>query len=112
MVSDVDFAWAAGFFDGEGCTSVLTAKRDRHSYLRMSVSQKDREVLDKFHSIVGCGKVYTAKTRPIHSWDCYTETECESVLELLWPYLGSKKKQQANEARNTVYRRRNTVESN
>ena len=102
MASDVELAWAAGFFDGEGSTSVLSTKRDKYTYLRMSVSQKNPQLLEKFLSIVGCGKIYKSNQRPIHSWDCYIEKDCESVLALLWPFLGEQKKHQADKARNKV----------
>lgn len=98
MVSDVDRAWAAGFFDGEGSTSVLSTKRDKYSYLRMSVSQKTPQLLEKFQSIVGRGKIYKSHTRTIYNWNCYVREDCEAVLALLWPYLGQVKKDQADAA--------------
>lgn len=94
-------AWAGGLFCGEGSTSVLKAKRDKYAYLRMSVSQKDRKVLDIFQSIVGAGKVYANK-REMHSWDCYRQDEVYKVLDMLWPYLSEEKQAQANKARERV----------
>ena len=104
--ADLDRAWAAGFFDGEGCTSILSVQRDRNKYLRMSVSQKTPELLEKFQRIVGCGKIYAAKKREIHNWNCYVETDCDHVLETLWPYLGDVKKAQALEVISTVRKHR------
>jgi hypothetical protein len=95
VASDVDIAWAAGLFDGEGSTSVLKAQRDRYAYVRMNVPQKHREVLDKFLSIVNVGKIYKAKTRDIHSLDIYKQEDVELTLNLLWPYLSEIKKKQA-----------------
>ncbi len=93
----LDLAWAAGFFEGEGTTSVLKAQRDKYAYLRMSVSQKDPELLYKFQNIFKVGKVYKNK-RGVHSWDCYRQSEVFVVLEALLPYFGSQKTKQANEA--------------
>lgn len=89
--------WAAGFFDGEGTTSVLKAQRDKYAYLRMSVSQKDPTLLYKFQDIFKCGRVYRNK-RGIHSWDCYKKENVVSVLSSLWPYISDQKKAQAQKA--------------
>jgi hypothetical protein len=102
VVSDTDIAWAAGLFDGEGSTSVLKAQRDKYSYIRMSIAQKHPEVLEKFLSIVGVGKIYKANTRNIYSWDCYKQIDVPSVLNMLWPYLSIIKKEQAIKAQDTV----------
>jgi len=89
--------WAAGFFDGEGTTSVLKAQRDRYAYLRMSVSQKDPTLLHKFQDIFKCGKVYHNK-RGVSSWDCYKKEEVLFVLDSLWPFISEQKKAQAQKA--------------
>lgn len=95
MASNEELAWCAGFFDGEGSTSILKAQRDQYAYIRMSISQKYPELLEKFKGIVGAGSIYKAKKREIYSWDCYKQDEVLRVLELLWPYLGETKKNQA-----------------
>lgn len=95
MVSSTDIAWAAGFFDGEGTTSILKTQRDKYSYIRMGLSQKLHECLDRFYTIVQLGKIYKSNTRDIRSWNCYKQGEVEQVLNLLWPYLSEVKKQQA-----------------
>lgn len=102
MASDVDLAWAAGFFDGEGSTSILKAQRDKYAYIRMSVSQKYPELLEKFKFIVGHGKIYKSNTREIYSWNCYKQNEVNLVLDTLWPFLSEMKKQQANTAKQGV----------
>ena len=98
---ELELAWAAGLFDGEGSTSVLKTQRDRYTYLRMSVSQKDRRVLDRFTKAVGVGKVYFNK-RGMHSWDCFRQDQVYNVLDLLWPYLSDAKKEQATAAKSRV----------
>lgn len=104
MASDTDIAWAAGLFDGEGSTSVLKAQRDKYAYIRMSVSQKDRRVLDKFQSIIGVGRIYKANKRPIHSLDIYKQEDVENTLNLLWPHISELKKEQAIKACTRIYR--------
>ena len=110
VASDTELAWCAGFFDGEGSTSVLKTNRDKYLYLRMSVSQKDPELLYKFQSVVGYGKVYHNK-RGTSSWDCYKREEVEAVLTSLWVYLSPQKKRQAVDARCKVDSHRYNIDN-
>jgi len=102
VVCNTDIAWAAGFFDGEGTTSILKTQRDKYSYIRMGLSQKLHECLDRFYSIVQVGKIYTSNTRDIRSWNCYKYDDVVDVLNLLWPYLSEIKKQQALQSLNKI----------
>ena len=95
MECNLELAWAAGFFDGEGSTSLLKAQRDKYSYIRMSVSQKNPDCLHRFKNAVGKGKIYKSNTRDVHSWDCYKHDEVLEVLNKLWPFLSEQKKEQA-----------------
>lgn len=100
---EVDLAWCAGLFDGEGSTSVLKTQRDKYSYIRLSLSQKDRRVLDKFKTIMSFGKIYKATKREIHSYDVYKQEEVIEVLNKMWPYLSEIKKLQAIKAYDRVF---------
>ncbi len=90
----VELAWAAGFFDGEGCSH-----RTGDGYLVVSISQCHREVLDKFRLAVGVGKVRgpyaprREKWSPIWHYRAYG-AEASLVLAAIWPYLGSVKRAQ------------------
>lgn len=95
---EFELAWCAGFFDGEGTTSILKAQRDRYSYIRMGISQKHPELLERFQTAVGFGKIYKSKTRNIYSWNCYKQDDVNQVLNKLWIYLGTHKKEQALKA--------------
>src|SRR4051812_21758080 len=57
-------AWAAGFYDGEGCTG-LHQKRSglnrRGAQISCGVNQKYRDILEKFQAIIGgAGHIYLA----------------------------------------------------
>lgn len=91
---EFEAAWAAGLFDGEGTTSVLAAKRDKWEYPRMSMAQKNPEVLERFQKVVG-GKIYKSNTREIYNWNMYREEDVITALNILWPFLSSQKKEQA-----------------
>ena len=102
-MKDTEIAWAAGFFDGEGTTSILKAQRDRYSYIRMQVTQKNKETLDRFQAAMcGKGKIYKSNTRDIHSWNVYKKEEVLFCMKSLWPFLSNQKREQAIIALNRV----------
>ena len=84
-----ELAWAAGFFDGEGSTSILKAQRDKYSYIRISISQKYPECLERFQRAIGFGKIYKANKRNIYSWDCYKQSDVQIAFSKIEPYLSS-----------------------
>lgn len=91
---EVEAPWCAGFFDGEGTTSVLAAQRDKWKYPRMSVAQKNPETLYRFQETLG-GKIYKSNTREIYNWNLYKYSDVEQALNKMWPFLSEQKKEQA-----------------
>jgi len=90
---DTELAWAAGFFDGEGCVSVSRTLATAEPVIQLSVSQVQREPLDRFAAAVGVGKVYgpyTKKSKP-RAKPCYqwsiTGSDADAVFERLRPHL-------------------------
>lgn len=106
--SEIELAWAAGFFDGEGSTyfQIRTQQKGRqrqYGYLAAAVHQTHREVLDRFQEAVGLGIVYGPYKQKKAQWNDFWRyiahgDEADAVLKLLWPYLGSVKRDQALEA--------------
>lgn len=112
-MSSESWAWAAGFFDGEGHISCRdrTGRGHLEKYrsprtLTVAISQHHREVLEKFQVIVGCGTIYElTKTRPArskltgqyqsYSWRTGKRGDALKVVEGMWPWLGSIKRLQA-----------------
>lgn len=101
MSTETEEAWAAGLFDGEGSTCIAGRIRtDGHRpSLRMTLSQKNTgpELLERFFSAVGYwGKVKERPDRPgVWTWSC-TGEPCKKVLKVLWPYLSTPKRKQAD----------------
>ncbi len=97
----IELAWAAGFWDGEGscgCYRKNDGKKRKasNSYLRASVNQIDREVLDRFCEAVGLGKVYGPYVGITTQWAWQLHGEkVRLMFERLWPYLSRIKKEQA-----------------
>lgn len=86
-------AWAAGFFDGEGCFSLNRTRAVA------TISQVDRETIDHFHRIVGCGNVYftagpfkNPRQRSFYSWRIGAREDFDHVVAVLWPWLGTVKR--------------------
>jgi ssDNA-binding Zn-finger/Zn-ribbon topoisomerase 1 len=105
-------AWAAGFFDGEGCASFSNVRR---FHLNFNVRQATDdaavvpEVLIRFRDAVGLGRIHgperrPRRERPQYVWQAGSFEDCQAVLALLWPWLGTIKRAQAARALKAVPR--------
>lgn len=96
-MNEIELAWAAGFFDGEGSTNV--SRTNSGWYIRINIQQNDREVLDRFRSAIGgLGNIrgpvqYKYNKNPWYSYSL-TGSKAHQVLNLLFPYLSSVKRNQ------------------
>lgn len=100
--TEVELAWAAGFFDGEGHSRAQGTKRSPRKYLQLHITQTDRQVLDRFDEAVGVSGVrgpYMSKGRikPLFYWRV-TGKKAVEVFESLRPYLSEIKIAQADAA--------------
>lgn len=103
-MGEVELAWAAGFFDGEGYTGYYWACRDgRHRTPgfvgHTTIAQTHPEVLERFQKAVGVGKVmgpYKGRTeRNQPRWEYQTAIKGTLLIaKLLNPYLSSVKRAQ------------------
>jgi len=110
-------AWAAGFYDGEGCTLNCLAYKKKHiskagkesilssDNISMQISQVGRESLDRFDAALGgVGTIngpYKDKrpnASPIHMWRTTGVKHVRDSILLLWPWLGTVKRKQAEKA--------------
>lgn len=102
MNTDTDYAWAAGFWDGEG--NVSLTYRGAHNIPRIvvQIAQVHREVLDKFQRVVGYGNVLGpynprgANSQPYYVWRVEGVNHLHTIKTVLEPYLGSEKLNQMN----------------
>jgi hypothetical protein len=94
-------AWAAGFFDGEGTTIARTdSRRPDYFQLDVSVPQSGRdgvpEVLLKFQrAMLGAGTIYPQHHDNMYKWSAGGRLMAETALALMWPWLGTVKRAQA-----------------
>jgi hypothetical protein len=95
---DSETAWAAGFFDGEGCVSEFTTQLQTRKarYLTLIVAQAATEHLERFRMAVGLGNItgpYKGKRahhKPMYKWQ-QAGKKAHVVMETLRPFLCSTK---------------------
>jgi hypothetical protein len=102
--TDADFAWAAGFFDGEG-TCGFYIRGNTYGQFHLSCSQCDPEVLYRLQDILGgIGTIKGPMTsnqfnhNDYYRYDVSSPREIKIIASILWQYLGSVKKKQITEA--------------
>ena len=105
MTRREELAWAAGFFDGEGCTMI---RRDRRLgdptraptvNVGIAVNQVDRRVLDRLLAALGTGTIRGPYKTPggKDQWRYAADgfARVVAVVAILWPWLGEIKRDQA-----------------
>jgi hypothetical protein len=96
VVVDLDLAYIAGFFDGEGCIILNRQRKLPHHtpgyHLQVSLAQKNRRILDQVVEFFGSGVVYGPRKTGVH-YACWSGGPAEKVLRELLPYLICKKEE-------------------
>ena len=93
-------AWAAGFFDGEGSTSVCRDKRPgRKVACSLSIEQTDMRPLVRFKDAVGWrGNIVQRAPRAPRRKTLYriymTNARTVATMQALWPWLSEPKREQ------------------
>jgi hypothetical protein len=107
-LADVEYAWAAGFLDGEACIGVCS---NGHSgwALRVRINQVEPEALHRLARITNT-KVIGPRKPPSHTGKPYyiltaTGRTARGLLELTWPYLTSATKAKFARAQNKIAER-------
>ena len=87
MVSEIECAWAAGFFDGEGSVSFAKVA-GKHRYLLVSVSCNARSGLERLHRWWG-GRLYFENSRRCNRW-ILRSRQAEAFLRDIRPHISLK----------------------
>jgi hypothetical protein len=92
---DANFMWAVGIFEGEGTFATRGLRAGGAMRLRMT----DRDVVERFAQIVGCGTVYGPYAqqgrKPIWMWACQRKDELEPLVVRMLPWLGIRRQEAA-----------------
>lgn len=98
-----ELAWAAGFFDGEGCFTLVRTPRPlrggQNIHPRLSIGQIDRRALDRFREAVSrIGIIVGPESRPgrhdIWRYRVTSWTDVQAIGAFLWQWLGPVKRAQ------------------
>ena len=99
-MNDVDAAYIAGLFDGEGSVYYKLTKRKRHDrpgkpvhntwVIRMEIAMTDKSILIWLWETLGCGKVKQRKVKPGKKpqwrWRC-SHRDAYNVCKVIWPFV-------------------------
>lgn len=99
-MNDVDAAYIAGLFDGEGSVYYKLTKRKRHDrpgkpvhntwVIRMEIAMTDKSILIWLWETLGCGKVGPRKVKPGKKpqwrWRC-SHRDAYHVCKVIWPFV-------------------------
>lgn len=103
---EVEVAWAAGLFEGEGSFGLRA-----NGTVLVSVASTDRDVIDRFRRVIGTGRVSSQpagrNNRRKRLWrvDVIQVDEVFRVTRMLYPWLGERRRSRADEAVATIQRR-------
>jgi hypothetical protein len=103
-MNEIELAWAAGFWDGEGSVSLSYRGVYNRPRIIVEIAQVHREVLDRFTAATGMGKVrgpYRPKTKnaqPYYRWGLEGTTHLHLLKNKIYTYLGSEKRNQIDRA--------------
>lgn len=100
----LELAWAAGYFEGEGCFSLQPRKErpNGRPQAGATVRNTDEDTLRRFHHIVGCGSVKPYKPqkegyKPFWQWGIKGYSTTKRLISLLYPWLGNRRRARAEE---------------
>ena len=91
-----ELAWAAGFYDGEGCCGVWQHGGTNHNKtLGISITQMRKEPLERFETAMKhLGKIYRKKKTLIYRFQSHRFERVQMIVALMWNWLSAPKKEQ------------------
>lgn len=93
--NEIDIAWAAGLFEGEGCF-VFTYGKPKSAQIQMT----DLDVLEKIHRLFG-GTLNSSGKRQEHWKECWRwsvfSNDAKSFIEKILPYMMERRRGRAEE---------------
>ena len=110
-MTEIEAAWLAGLFEGEGC---ITAKKAAGNQRFLLIKMTDEDVVRKAHLVAGVGKVYgpyqavnskvrdTSHYKPFWQWSVFARDEVLLVGNAILPHLGERRRTKMLEALDAV----------
>ena len=102
-MSEVELAWAAGVYDGEGSASTYLPKQRKSRVRQIAVYQRGDAMppplLFRFRAAVGgIGLIHGPARGSLYQWHSKRHLVVEAVSELIWPWIGEVKRDQLRAA--------------
>lgn len=105
-MNELDIAWAAGLFEGEGCFYEVHPTKQSLVYLGMTIEMTDPPILERFLAVLQAHDVATT-TRITSRWRGnvkhsrqyaikVTGTQAEAAYALMHPHLGDRRRAKAD----------------
>jgi len=92
-----DIIWAAGLFEGEGCITTSSSHTERKLW-RLILVMKDKDVIDKLHSVMKFGNVTPRVKVDQWCWEVGRQPHVYALIVAMYPWLGDRRKARAREA--------------
>lgn len=94
-MKELTLAYLAGLFDGEGCVSITTHRRNETIYYTKTLifTQGDREYCELFKIELGVGRIYERKrkvNKTVYDWRANGK-DALIAAQILLPYLRIKR---------------------
>lgn len=104
--SELQYAWAAGIIEGEGCFIFSKDKRNNHHTTAVQVEMTDEDVLKRLQALFG-GTIITSNYpskliknpngKPSWRWKVMRQADVFNCLLRIIPFLGERRLQRAGE---------------
>lgn len=99
---DLEIAWAAGLFEGEGCFTTSSKNSRGYSYRNWVcfLGSTDEDIVKRFFQIVGVGRIYeqtkhrnglSLGTKPFFRWQTQSRNDFRFIAKIFTPYLGERR---------------------
>jgi hypothetical protein len=99
-----DLGWFVGILEGEGTFAIERKEQGKYKYPRVKVKMTDVDIIIRLHQVSGVGDIYGPYTDPKRPqdkqafvWRTNRSTDAVAVLNLIYPYMGERRKQQIEE---------------
>jgi hypothetical protein len=109
MSSELDYAWAAGILEGEGCFSIFQRKTATHNHKSLAIhcEMADEDVIRKLHAVFEVGTVNVRENtkgrvdkRPRKKtwiWSVQNHAGILKVCGFILPYMGKRRTEKIEE---------------
>lgn len=99
MATDLEWAWFAGLFEGEGCIAFVGV----HS-VRLVIHLTDADTIERCHTLTNMGRLESPRRldhpvhKPVYIWVCSKRDEVIEILTRIRPFLGVRRGERADAA--------------